>query len=134
MKEKLKALCAKVKSAFVSGHAISSGIKYIPVIGVILLTIHTALLILDIHEVVTVCLAEVLLILFLILLSTKFQFCALHKALILYMSLMTGCICIQKLCGFGESLMGTRWLMFIVGVLLIALAIYKRNEDECGKQ
>lgn len=133
MKEKLKAICVKVKSAFTSGRAVSCGIKYIPVAGTTLLALHTALLILGVHEMLTVCLSVVLLVTFLVLLSVRFQFCALHRALILYMSLLTGCICIQKLCGFGESLMGTRWLMFIVGVLLIALAIYKRNEDECGK-
>ncbi len=127
-------MCAKVKEAFVSGRAISHGIKFIPFAGVSLLTLHVIFLILGVHEAFTVSVSIVLLVALLILMSVKFHYCALHKSLILYMSLVTGCICIQKVGGFGESLTGTRWVVLIVGVFLIALSFYKCKSDGCGKQ
>lgn len=114
-----------------SNRPIVLGLKYIPVMSVVLLTIHTGLLLVGCHEILTVGLSAALLVLFMILLSIKFNFCLLHKAMIVYMALMTLCICLQRLDLFGESLTLFRVVMFAFGVVLAVLALTKGKDDGC---
>ena len=70
----------------------------------------------------------------LILLSIRFNFCRLHKAMIVYMALMVLCICIQNANGFGRLLNVFRILMLVIGSGLIALSVFKKCDDGCDKQ
>ena len=107
------------------------GIKYIPLACTFLMVIHIALLLLGYYEPITAGLAVFLVLVLLILLSYRFGFCRLHKAMIWYMVAMTACICIQKYDGFGTVLSVVRLIMFGVGCFLIGLACLKGLDDEC---
>lgn len=129
----MKKLFAGLKETLKSNRPIVLGIKFIPVISVMLLTLHVGLLLCGWHEVITVGLSAVLLVTLLILLSIRFNFCMLHKALIAYMAVMTLCICIQRMDGFGQALTIFRTIMFMLGLILSYLAVKKFNDDDCGK-
>lgn len=109
------------------------GIKYIPIICTFLLSLHIFLLLMDVYEPITVGISAVLMVVLLILLSIRFGFCKLHKAMIIYMGVMTLCICIQKYEGFGLLLRAVRIVMLVIGVVLLVLSALKCNNDECGE-
>lgn len=130
---KPRSMFAKISSWLHSSKLLVYGIKYIPPISVLLMTIHTALLICGIHEVITIGVSAVLLVCLLILFSIKFRFCALHKALIAYMGVTTLCICLQ-----GEDLLGCmlnplRLIMLLIGIILSVIAFVKLKDDDCGQ-
>ena len=112
---------------------IVKGIKYIPMICTFLLSLHVFLLLMDVYEPVTVGISAVLMVILLILLSIRFGFCKLHKAMIAYMGVMTLCICIQKYDGFGILLRAVRIVMLVIGVVLLVLSALKCKNDECGE-
>lgn len=109
------------------------GIKYIPLLCTLLTTIHIGLLVAGKYEPITVGAAAALMLLLLVLLSIRFKFCKLHKAMILYGVGLTACVCIQKLSGFGPFVTAFRVVMMAVGIGLLALALYKWRNDECGE-
>lgn len=131
MKAKIK-FAQGIKSIS-STHSIIHGIKYIPVLCCILLTAHTAFLLAGIYEIFTVGLSAFLLLVLLILLSIKFDFCALHKAMIIYAALSDVCICLKLLGVWGDALFACRVIMFCLGLLLVVLALVKMKNDECCK-
>ena len=112
---------------------IVKGIKYIPMICTFLLSLHVFLLLMDVYEPITVGISAVLMVILLILLSIRFGFCKLHKAMIAYMGVMTLCICIQKYDGFGILLRAVRIVMLVIGVVLLVLSALKCKNDECGE-
>lgn len=116
-----------------SNKSVVIGIKYIPVIATILITLHIALLLLGIYEPITMSIAVILLLILLVLLSIRFNFCILHKILVIYMALMALCICIEKFHGFGAALLPARLIMFGAGCVLCVLLIIKlhRNNGKC---
>lgn len=130
----------KLKQLFESSYGnniVVKGIKYIPILSTILLTVHVGFLLLGIEEIYTEWLSVlllVLLVLLMVLLSVRFNFCVLHKLLILYMTIMTCCVCVQRLDGFGDALNSFRIVLFAIGAALSGIAIYKINEDGCGEQ
>lgn len=124
---------AAIKTKLGENKLIVYGIKYIPAICTFLLSLHVFLLLMDVYEPITVGLSAVLLIVLLILLSFRFGFCKLHKAMIAYIGIMTLCICIQKFDGFGLLLRGARIIMLVIGSVLLALSAIKFKNDGCGK-
>lgn len=120
---------AAIKTKLGVNKLIVYGIKYIPAICTFLLSLHVFLLLMDVYEPITVGLSAVLLI----LLSFRFGFCKLHKAMIAYIGIMTLCICIQKFDGFGLLLRGARIIMLVIGSVLLALSAIKFKNDGCGK-
>lgn len=130
----LKGLFSRIKEYLDGNQIIVLGIKYIPVICTALATVHLAFLLMHIYEPYSVSLAVVLMLILLILLSIRFNFCCLHKAMILYMVLMAICICIRKADGFGKLLTVFRLGMFAIGIGLLSLAIFKKCGDDCDKQ
>lgn len=112
---------------------IVKGIKYIPMICTFLLSLHVFLLLMDVYEPITVGISAVLMVILLILLSIRFGFCKLHKAMIAYVGVMTLCICIQKYDGFGILLRAVRIVMLVIGVVLLVLSALKCKNDECGE-
>lgn len=124
----------KITESISCNRNIICGIKYIPVICALLLTLHVGLLLIGIQEAVTVGVAAVLLVLLLVLLSIKFHFCILHKMLILYMAVCTLCICIQRMNGFEHQILKpVRLVLFALGIALLTWAAIKLKDDDCGK-
>jgi len=109
--------------------------KYIPVIGTIVYTIHAGLLLMGQNMLLAEFLVIVLNVSVLVwMLSTEFHFCLLHKCLIGYVTLFNVCILLQRLDLFGAFLVPARWIMFVLGIILmIWLFIRFKNfkEDEC---
>lgn len=124
---------ANIKCLFKGNKLLVYGIKYIPIICTILLTLREALRLLGVYEPITASLAIILNVVLLILLSIRFSFCKLHKAMIIYMALMTLCICIQKYDVFGEAVRFVQLGLFAIGVGLVSLAIFKKCNDDCGE-
>lgn len=126
----------KLKDIFAtltSNRLVVLGIKYIPVCATILLTLHVGLLLLGVFDPVTIVLSALLLSVLMLLLSIRFGFCALHKATVVYMILMTLCIGLQKLNVFGCTLIFFRIAMLIFGAVLIALLVNKLVRESDGK-
>lgn len=131
---RLKKIVATIKNYFAGNRLIVCGIKYIPVICTVLLTLHIALLLHGYYEVITVGVSAFLIVLLLILLSIRFKFCALHKAMIVYMVLNTICICVKRMEGFdADFLFCLRIAMFAFGVALVVLGIKKLYDNDCNK-
>lgn len=114
-----------------SNRLIVYGIKYLPLVCTVLMTVHIGLLLFGVYEPITVSLTCLLMALLLVLLSVKFGFCILHKLMLLYMSVAFVCICLQNLDMFGCMLKFARIIMFIAGVVLIIFALKKKETDEC---
>ena len=124
---------AWLKSLTQGNKLIVKGIKYIPIICTFLLSLHIFLLLMDVYEPITVGISAVLMVVLLILLSFRFGFCKLHKAMIIYMGVMTLCICIQEYEGFGLLVRAVRIIMLVIGVVLLVLSALKCKNDECGE-
>lgn len=131
---KVEDMFARIRNSLEGNKLIVLGIKYIPLICTALATLHVSLLLLDIYEPYSIGLAVLLMLVLLILLSIRFNFCRLHKAMIVYMALMVLCICIQNVNGFGRLLNVFRILMLVIGSGLIALSAFKKCDDGCDKQ
>ena len=125
---KIKDFFAKAKPSLQMNKAIVLGIRYIPIACVFLLTLHVMLLLFGVYEPISVGISVAL-----ILLSFRFHFCKLHRAMIIYMAIMTLCICIQRANLFGAALTVARVIMLIIGVALIIIAAFKLKDDECGE-
>lgn len=121
----------KVKNIFVKSKAIVFGMKYIPIIATILATIHIGLLLMGHYEPVTISVATVLLLILMILISIRFHFCKLHKAMVVFMALMVACIGFQTKGRFGPVLTFARLLVFAFGACLSMASIItnKKNDD-----
>lgn len=129
----MKNLLARIRFALNGNRLLVKAMKYIPVICTGLVTIHIALLLLGFYEPVTISLCVILCVALLILLSVRFRFCKLHLAMVVYMALMTMCVCIQKLNGFGSIITAARLVMLILGMVLFVLAIIKGKSDGCSE-
>ena len=124
---------AWLKGRIYGNKLLVKGIKYIPIICTFLLSLHVFLLLMDVYEPISVGISAVLMVVLLILLSIRFGFCKLHKAMIIYMGVMTLCICIQEYEGFGLLLRAVRIVMLVIGVVLLVLSTLKCKNDECGE-
>lgn len=125
-------LLARTKEVLNGNRLVVLGIKYIPLICTILLTLHLAMLLMGVYEPFTASLSVFLMLVLLICLSFRFGFCKLHKAMIVYMAAMTICVCIQKCDGFGRLLTLIRMIMFGIGCVLVALSFLKgKSNGEC---
>ena len=101
--------------------------KWTPPICTLILTIHVGFLLRGITIPFTECIVDSSIIggLLMIISSTLFEMCKLHKMGIWYTILVTGCIDFQQWIGFGIMLTPVRLIAFIVGIILIILFILK---------
>ena len=102
-------------------------IKYTPAIMASLMIAHTGLLLLNIHLPIGDIIAGSAIIpsLLLLFLSNVFNFCWVHKWLILYSLLIDGCINFEKFIGFGKYLYIMRISMFYLGIFILLMAVIK---------
>lgn len=101
--------------------------KWISPICTLILAIHVGFLLVGITLPFTECLVDSSLLggLLMVISSTLFDMCRLHKAGVWYTIATTACIEFQRWVGFGVMLTPMRWIMFIIGVILIILFILK---------
>lgn len=100
--------------------------KYLPVVGAIVMMIHVGLLLcgieLSVSEPVVITAITVLLL----TISYALEFCWLHRLFILYAYIVMMCIYIQERVGFGVMLEPVRIGVFVTGGVLIGLLVNRR--------
>lgn len=115
-------------------------LKYAPIIGAFVMWIHVILLLCGISPIIADYALSTPIIPGAIcyLWSKTFGFCPMHRIFILYIVLVTYCIKIQGTFGFGALLLGARWIVVIIGLILfiwfvIRLKKYKYKCFNNGK-
>ena len=104
-------------------------LKYAPFIAGILMWIHVILKMYHIDLLIAENLVGLPIIPCIIccIWSKTFGFCLLHRAFIMYTTLVTYCININSdIFYFGNLLIPVRWLLFILGFFLIVIFIIKQ--------
>lgn len=104
-------------------------LKYAPFIAGMLMWVHVILRICGISSLVAENLVGLPAIPCLVccVWSKTFGFCILHRAFILYTTLVTYCININTdIFGFGSLLTPIRWALFMIGLVLIIIFIIKQ--------
>lgn len=96
-------------------------LKFLPAVGTVTMTIHIGLLLMGIDLYIAEFLAgaSVGMTLLLFSLSLEFDFCNLHKVLIVYNALTSLCTFLRRMDVFGPTLTPARWVMFSIGAVLI---------------
>ena len=103
--------------------------KYYPVISSFIMWLYVGLLIFDNHLIFEhnitsdsfigmVCLLFLMINFVLIFVSDVLKFCWLHRALFTYMGLVGSCISYEYFLGFGNFLLLSRIVVFLVGLCL----------------
>ena len=64
-------------------------------------------------------------------LSLSLGFCFCHRVLIYYSYLITVCIWVERYIGFGDYLMATRWITFLLGIIIMILFIWAKVKKNC---
>lgn len=105
-------------------------LKYAPVVGAFIMLLHVFLLITARDMVIadwTVSLPVIPAIVAIVW-SKTFGFCPIHRHFIAYISAVSYCIKYEQYKGFGQYLTLSRWIMFIIGVLLFIWLIIRIKE------
>lgn len=108
--------------------------KYYPVVGSFLMWLYVGLLIFDNHLIFEhnitsdsfigmACLLFLLINFVLIFVSDILKFCWLHRSMFAYMGLVGSCISYEYFIGFGRLLLLSRFVVFIVGLILLIYMI-----------
>ena len=108
-------------------------LKYAPFIAGILMWIHVILKIYHIDLLIAENLVGLPIIPCIIccIWSKTFGFCLLHRAFIMYTTLVTYCININTdIFHFGNLLIPVRWCLFILGFVLIIIFIIKQFKNK----
>ena len=102
-------------------------IKYIPIIMFLIMWIHTGLLILGIDGPCadTIAGSAIIPSILIFSMSHLFKFCYIHKLLTIYSLAVDLCINFQRYVGFGYTLNIFRIIMFILGIILFFLLLFK---------
>lgn len=117
--------------------------KYYPVIGSFIMWLYVGLLIFDNHLIFEhnitsdsfigmVCLLFLMINFVLIFVSDVLKFCWLHRALFTYMGLVGSCISYEYFIGFGNLLLLSRIIVFILGIALLIYTIIHWKEFKCS--
>lgn len=106
-------------------------LRWSPVLGSLVMCIHCLTLI---QGVSTQCVefiydTSVITTILMIVASYALQFCIWHRLCIVYTYLVGVCIDYERNFGFGSALTPMRWIMFILGIVLIVMFIAKRCYD-----
>lgn len=124
--------------------------KYFPVVGTILMTLLVGVLLMTPNNVnieienniagnsmmgITVIMYTLFTTL-LLCLSDILGFCALHKAMLVYMTIVGGCVGYEHFVGFGKFLLPSRITVFALGcIILLTLTCKWKSFKNCyGKK
>lgn len=104
-------------------------LKYVPIIGTVLMTLHVATLLLGYKLFISELSVLTIVTLMIMLWSKVFKFCLIHRLSSLYTISVIWCCYIERYVGFGEYLQILRVIFLYLGVaLLILLGIkYAKN-------
>ena len=108
-------------------------LKYTPIFAGILMWIHVILKIYHIDLLISENLVGLPIIPCIVccVWSKTFGFCSLHRAFIIYTTLVTYCININTdIFHFGDLLIPVRWGLFILGFILIIIFIIKQFKNK----
>lgn len=109
-------------------------LKFAPFIGGILMWLHITCLLLGktFYVVENLIGLPIIPCLTAIVWSKAFGFCPMHRCFIAYICAITYCINWQAdFVGFGTALLGVRWGLWVIGLLLIIWFIYNLVEKKC---
>ena len=128
---RIRNIFVKVKEWFtikIGNKPVVYGIKFLPAICTALASLHIGLGLMGVDEVISLGIASALLVVLVVLLSIRFKFCALHKAMIVFLCLMVMCVSLHSKGNVGTVLSFVRLLTFILGVCLVAISIMKHKD------
>lgn len=96
-------------------------LKYTPVLGALMMWIHILLLLLGFNMWIAEYSFSLPFFPWLVCIvwSKTFGFCKLHRHFITYISIVSYCIRFQDDVGFGILLTTIRWIVFIIGTILL---------------
>lgn len=105
-------------------------LKYIPVLMFIIMLIHTGFLIFGVNGPFadTIAGSAVIPSILILAISNMFKFCYLHKLLTLYSLSIDLCMNFQRYIGFGIYLNFVKYIMFIFGIIILCILIFKFNK------
>lgn len=105
-------------------------LKYIPVLMFVIMLMHTGFLIFGLNGPCadTIAGSAVIPSIIILAISNMFKFCYLHKLLTLYSLSIDLCINFQRYIGFGIYLHFVRYIMFIFGIIILCILIFKFNK------
>ena len=117
--------------------------KHYPVLGSILMNIYVGVLIEGhyltfVHNTASNSFIGMLCLLFLMInfvlmfVSDILGFCWLHRAMFAYMGLVGSCISYEYFIGFGNLLLLSRIIVFIIGIALLIYTIIHWKEFKCS--
>ena len=105
-------------------------LKYIPVLMFVIMLMHTGFLIFGLNGPCadTIAGSAVIPSILILAISNMFKFCYLHKLLTLYSLSIDLCMNFQRYIGFGIYLHFVRYIMFIFGIIILCILIFKFNK------
>lgn len=105
-------------------------LKYIPVLMFVIMLMHTGFLIFGLNGPCadTIAGSAVISSILILAISNMFKFCYLHKLLTLYSLSVDLCMNFQRYIGFGIYLNFARYIMFIFGIIILCILIFKFNK------
>lgn len=105
-------------------------LKYIPVLMFMIMLIHTGFLVFGMNGPCadTIAGSAVIPSILILAISNMFKFCYLHKLLTLYSLSVDLCMNFQRYIGFGIYLNFARYIMFIFGIIILCILIFKFNK------
>lgn len=105
-------------------------LKYIPILMFVIMLMHTGFLIFGLNGPCadTIAGSAVIPSILILAISNMFKFCYLHKLLTLYSLSIDLCMNFQRYIGFGIYLHFVRYIMFIFGIIILCILIFKFNK------
>lgn len=100
-------------------------LKYVPIIGTILMTLHVAALLLGYKLFIFELSVLTIVTLMVILWSKVFKFCLIHRLSSLYTIAVLWCCYIERYIGFGKYLQILRVIFLYLGIILLILLTIK---------
>lgn len=105
-------------------------LRYLPVLGALIMLIHVALLIFDIRIPIAENLIglSIMPYIFSYFASKAFGFCWLHRAFLTYIFIVDSCINFQRNVGFSDFLFFSHISVFVLGIaLFVKLIVGRKN-------
>lgn len=100
-------------------------LKYVPIMGTILMTLHVAALLLGYKLFIFELSVLTIVTLMVMLWSKVFKFCLIHRLSSLYTITVLWCCYIERYIGFGKHLQILRVIFLYIGIILLILLTIK---------
>lgn len=105
-------------------------LRYIPIVVALLMCVHCGLLVFGVDERFTQWFMVAYGFILVMAFSHALNFCSLHRHLIYYSFVVFVCIIYQRhFSGFGEYLFLARFVMFLVGIIIILVTVCRARKN-----